>query len=201
MATKLKFGLLLPHFCEYGSTELCIEGAKKAEAYGFDSVWVRDHLVFEPHGMEGEDNTHIEGLLILAAISSVCKKLILGTGTVISHRHPIHLAQCMAGLSTMCRTSSWVWGSAFFSRIRSGRLQGYPAGSRQHGEDQCPTVPPFLGQVKKSATKTIISFKDVGSNRRRRNRFRFGMVVARRRRSAARRLRRLDARSHPHGDV
>ena len=57
MATKLKFGLLLPHFCEYASTELCVEGAKKAEAYGFDSVWVRDHLVFEPHGMEGEDNT------------------------------------------------------------------------------------------------------------------------------------------------
>ena len=102
MATKLKFGLLLPHFCEYGSTELCVEGSKKAEAYGFDSVWVRDHLVFEPHGMEGEDNTHIEGLLILAAISSVCKKLTLGTGTMISHRHPIHLAQSMAGLSTMC---------------------------------------------------------------------------------------------------
>ena len=68
MATKLKFGLLLPHFCEYASTEACIEGSKKAEAYGFDSVWVRDHLVFEPHGMEGEDNHHIEGLLVLAAI-------------------------------------------------------------------------------------------------------------------------------------
>ena len=32
MATKLKFGLLLPHFCEYGSTELCIEGSKKADS-------------------------------------------------------------------------------------------------------------------------------------------------------------------------
>jgi len=95
MATKLKFGLLLPHFCEHASTQSCIEGAKKAEAYGFDSVWVRDHLVFEPHGMEGEDNTHIEGLLILAAISSVCKKLILGTGTPsdssgASHGGPQH---------------------------------------------------------------------------------------------------------------
>ena len=102
MATKLKFGLLLPHFCEYASAEACIEGSKKAEAYGFDSVWVRDHLVFEPHGMEGEDNTHIEGLLILAAIATVCKKLTLGTGTMISHRSPIHLAQSMAGLSTLC---------------------------------------------------------------------------------------------------
>ena len=36
MATKLKFGLLLPHFCEYGSADSCIEGSKKAEAYGFD---------------------------------------------------------------------------------------------------------------------------------------------------------------------
>lgn len=101
MATKLKFGLLLPHFGEHGSAELCIEGAKRAEAYGFDSVWVRDHLVFEPHGMEGSDNTHIEGLLILSAIASVAKKLILGTGTVIAHRHPIHLAQVMAGLSML----------------------------------------------------------------------------------------------------
>ncbi|HEX9454414.1 MAG TPA: LLM class flavin-dependent oxidoreductase, partial [Candidatus Binatia bacterium] len=101
MATKLKFGLLLPHFCEFASAERCIEGSKKAEAYGFDSVWVRDHLVFEPHGMEGEDNNHIEGLLLLAAIAAVCKKLTLGTGTVISHRHPIHLAQSMAGLSAI----------------------------------------------------------------------------------------------------
>ena len=99
MATKLKFGLLLPHFGDQASVEKCIEGSKRAEAYGFDSVWVRDHLVFEPHGMEGNDNTHIEGLLMLSAIASVTKNLILGTGTVISHRHPIHLAQAMAGLS------------------------------------------------------------------------------------------------------
>jgi alkanesulfonate monooxygenase SsuD/methylene tetrahydromethanopterin reductase-like flavin-dependent oxidoreductase (luciferase family) len=101
MATKLKFGLLLPHFGEFGSVESCLEGSKKAEAYGFDSVWIRDHLVFEPHGMEGTDNTHIEGLLMLAAIASVTKNLTLGTGTVISHRHPIHLAQAMAGVSVI----------------------------------------------------------------------------------------------------
>ena len=70
MATNLKFGLLLPHFCEHASVKKCLEGAKRAEAYGFDSVWVRDHLVFEPHGIEGRDNTHIEGLLVLSAIAA-----------------------------------------------------------------------------------------------------------------------------------
>jgi hypothetical protein len=62
MGTRLKFGLLLPHFCERASAGNWLEGAKRAEAYGFDSVWVRDHLVFEPHGIEGNDNTHIKGL-------------------------------------------------------------------------------------------------------------------------------------------
>jgi alkanesulfonate monooxygenase SsuD/methylene tetrahydromethanopterin reductase-like flavin-dependent oxidoreductase (luciferase family) len=79
MGTRLKFGLLLPHFCEHASAANCLEGAKRAEAYGFDSVWVRDHLVFEPHGIEGNDNTHIEGLLVLSAIAAVTKNISLGT--------------------------------------------------------------------------------------------------------------------------
>jgi alkanesulfonate monooxygenase SsuD/methylene tetrahydromethanopterin reductase-like flavin-dependent oxidoreductase (luciferase family) len=66
----LKFGLVLPHFGQHASVEKCLEGAIKAEAYGFDSVWVRDHLVFTPftpYDTEGTDNTHIEGLLVLSA--------------------------------------------------------------------------------------------------------------------------------------
>jgi alkanesulfonate monooxygenase SsuD/methylene tetrahydromethanopterin reductase-like flavin-dependent oxidoreductase (luciferase family) len=99
MTEKLKFGLLLPHFCEHASIEKCLEGAQKAEAYGFDSVWVRDHLVFQPHELEGIDNTHIEGLLVLSAVASVTRKLTLGTAMAICHRHPIHLAQSFAALS------------------------------------------------------------------------------------------------------
>lgn len=99
MGTKLKFGLLLPHFCQYASVEKCLEGSKKAEAYGFDSVWVRDHLVFTPRAFEGTDNTHIEGLLVLSAVASVTERLTLGTSMTICHRHPVHLAQSFAALS------------------------------------------------------------------------------------------------------
>jgi alkanesulfonate monooxygenase SsuD/methylene tetrahydromethanopterin reductase-like flavin-dependent oxidoreductase (luciferase family) len=101
METQLKFGLLLPHFGEHASVAACLDGARRAAAYGFDSVWVRDHLIFEPHGIEGRDNTHIEGLLLLAAVASVSKRLWLGTAMAISHRHPIHLAQLFAGLSVI----------------------------------------------------------------------------------------------------
>jgi alkanesulfonate monooxygenase SsuD/methylene tetrahydromethanopterin reductase-like flavin-dependent oxidoreductase (luciferase family) len=89
MGTNLKFGLLLPHFCEHASVANCLEGARRAEAYGFDSVWVRDHLVFEPHGIEGSDNTHVEGLLLLSAIAAVTNRISLGTSMAICHRHPI----------------------------------------------------------------------------------------------------------------
>ena len=101
MPTELKFGLLLPHFCEHASITQCLEGAKRAEAYGFDSVWVRDHLVFEPHGIEGGDNTHIEGFMVLSAIAAVTNHISLGTSMAICHRHPIHLAQLFAGLSAI----------------------------------------------------------------------------------------------------
>ena len=103
MANQLKFGLLLPHFCEHASVEKCLEGAQRAEAYGFDSVWVRDHLVFKPHELEGKDNTHIEGLLLLSAVAAVTRKITLGTAMTICHRHPIHLAQLIAGLSVIAK--------------------------------------------------------------------------------------------------
>src|SRR4026208_870571 len=103
MRMTLKFGLLLPHFCEHASVANCLEGAQRAEAYGFESVWVRDHLVFEPHGIEGSDNTHIEGLLMLSAIAAVTNTISLGTSMEICHRHPIYLAQLFAGLSVISR--------------------------------------------------------------------------------------------------
>jgi alkanesulfonate monooxygenase SsuD/methylene tetrahydromethanopterin reductase-like flavin-dependent oxidoreductase (luciferase family) len=99
MAARLKFGLLLPHFGSNASVEKCIEGSLKAEAYGFDSVWVRDHLVFTPYAMEGSDRTHIEGLLVLSAVAAKTRRLTVGTAMTICHRHPILLAQSFAALS------------------------------------------------------------------------------------------------------
>src|SRR5699024_3729444 len=48
--TEMKFGLLLPHFGEHADKDKLLKGSQRAEELGFDSVWVRDHLVFEPHG-------------------------------------------------------------------------------------------------------------------------------------------------------
>lgn len=96
----MKFGLLLPHFGEEASKEKILEGSKLAESLGFSSVWVRDHLVFEPHGeMEKPNRTFYDALTTLTAIGAVTETLELGTGSLIPFRHPLVTA-LMAGTMT-----------------------------------------------------------------------------------------------------
>lgn len=93
----MKFGLLLPHFGEHASKEKLLGGSKLAEEVGFDSVWVRDHLVFEPHGeMEKPNREFYDALTTLTAIGAVTEKLQLGTGSLIPFRHPL-ITALMAG--------------------------------------------------------------------------------------------------------
>jgi alkanesulfonate monooxygenase SsuD/methylene tetrahydromethanopterin reductase-like flavin-dependent oxidoreductase (luciferase family) len=93
----MKFGLLLPHFGEHASKDNILEGSKRAEEVGFDSVWVRDHLVFEPHGeMEKPNREFYDALTTLTAIGAVTNRIQLGTGSLIPFRHPLVTA-LMAG--------------------------------------------------------------------------------------------------------
>jgi len=93
-----RYGLLLPHFGEHASRQNLIDGALLAERLGFDSVWVRDHLVFHPHGMEGQDRTHIDPMVTLGMIAGVTERLQLGTGSLIPYRHPIQAALALSSL-------------------------------------------------------------------------------------------------------
>lgn len=98
-----RFGLLVPHFGEEADQDLLIEGARLAEQLGFDSLWVRDHLVFHPHGMEGTDRTFVEPFITLTYLAGVTQRIGLGAATIIPFRHPIHMAYSVASLSWMTR--------------------------------------------------------------------------------------------------
>lgn len=101
MATR--FGLLLPHFGVEADQDLLIEGARLADRLGFDSLWVRDHLVFHPHGMEGTDRTFIEPFVTLTYLAGRTERIGLGAATIIPFRHPINLAYSVASMSWMTR--------------------------------------------------------------------------------------------------
>lgn len=95
-----EYGLLLPHFGEHADPKKIIEGARTAESLGFDSVWVRDHLLFEPHGeFEKPNAAFYEALTTLTAVGASTERLRLGTGALIPTRHPLHTAQIAATMT------------------------------------------------------------------------------------------------------
>ena len=98
-----RFGLLVPHFGLEADQDLLIEGARLAERSGFDSLWVRDHLVFHPHGMEGTDRTFIEPFITLTYLAGKTERIGLGAATIIPFRHPINMAYSVASMSWMTR--------------------------------------------------------------------------------------------------
>jgi alkanesulfonate monooxygenase SsuD/methylene tetrahydromethanopterin reductase-like flavin-dependent oxidoreductase (luciferase family) len=96
----VKYGLLLPHFGEDADRDKLLLGARRAEALGFDSLWVRDHLVYEPHGeLERPDRTFFEALTTLTAVGAVTTRIGLGTAALIPFRHPLVLAQTVTSMT------------------------------------------------------------------------------------------------------
>jgi len=96
----MKFGLLLPHFGEWADRDLILDGSRQAEDLGLDSVWVRDHLLFEPHGeMEKPRREFYDALTTLTAIGAVTERLELGTGSLIPFRHPLQEALVIATMT------------------------------------------------------------------------------------------------------
>ena len=95
----MKFGLLLPHFGDQCTNERVFGHVRWMEEVGFNSVWVRDHLSFEPHGFEGKSSRLLEGFTTLAAIAALTERLVLGTATIITFRHPLVTSQLYGTLA------------------------------------------------------------------------------------------------------
>lgn len=97
----MTYGVLIPHFGAAANAKRIINAGVLAEEAGLEAVWVRDHLLWEPHGMEGTNRTFVEGLTVLAAIASRTARINLGTAVLIPIRWPLKLAQDLASLSFM----------------------------------------------------------------------------------------------------
>jgi alkanesulfonate monooxygenase SsuD/methylene tetrahydromethanopterin reductase-like flavin-dependent oxidoreductase (luciferase family) len=95
----MKIGLLLPHFGRHATTSRLLDGVAEIDRLGYDSVWVRDHLVYRPHPFEDDDWTFLEPFTVLSAAAARSRRLMLGTATLIPYRHPIHTALLLASLA------------------------------------------------------------------------------------------------------
>jgi alkanesulfonate monooxygenase SsuD/methylene tetrahydromethanopterin reductase-like flavin-dependent oxidoreductase (luciferase family) len=95
---SLEIGLLLPtrEVLLWADSDLSflIEAARRAEEWGFDSVWAGDSLLARPRG---------EPLVLLAAVAGATIRVRLGTAVLLPLlRHAVALAHALA---TLDRTS------------------------------------------------------------------------------------------------
>jgi probable F420-dependent oxidoreductase len=106
----MRFGLSLPHYGfslpggESVTHEALISWARRAEALGFDSVWVSDHFFysFARHGAGNDRIASLEPLTALSAIAVATERVRMGTLVLGSpFRHPSMLAKMAAGIDQL----------------------------------------------------------------------------------------------------
>ena len=131
----MEFGLLLPHFGAEASFTRLMDGVVEAEELGYDSVWVRDHLVYWPHDYEDPDRTWFDPYVMLSGAAARTTRLKLGTATLIPYRHPIHDTQMLASLASLAGPGRVIagWGrgnddrefaaAGYTERRRGARLE------------------------------------------------------------------------------
>ena len=106
----MKFGLLLPHFGDHCSVKNVLGHVRWMEEAGFNSVWVRDHLEFHPHEFEGKSSVFLEPFTTLAAIAARTERLVLGTATIITFRHPLVTSQLVGTLAYLANGNRLIIG-------------------------------------------------------------------------------------------
>lgn len=133
----MRFGLALPHYgfslpdAEPITFEAMSEVARRAEALGFDSLWVSDHLfyTFSRYGVEPSPIASLEAMTALAGLAAVTERVRLGSLVLSApFRHPALLAK-------MAATIDRISGGRFDLGIGAGWFEdeftafGFPFGS------------------------------------------------------------------------
>jgi len=116
----MKFGMFLPSFGPMatgpGVVDTLLTITQKAEALGFDSLWVPDHVVLPttiksryPYNYTGRfpipsEASFLEPLSVLGYLAGVTQRVRLGTWVlVLPHRNPIVTAKMFATLDVLSR--------------------------------------------------------------------------------------------------
>jgi probable F420-dependent oxidoreductase len=117
MTTSLRVGVTLPNYGPLANAETLSRLARTAEALGFDSVWLADHLVApcdvhsvypfdrradpEPARLDGLVDFY-EPLITLAYLAAATKTVRLGISVyVVPYRNPVVTAKLVATLDAL----------------------------------------------------------------------------------------------------
>jgi probable F420-dependent oxidoreductase len=106
MATSLAFGLFGLHRGVNADPRMLTRRAQLAEAAGFESIWVGDHvtLPYGEHAMPGNaaDQPRLEVVVALAYLAAVTSRVRLGVGVIVlPQRQPVLLAKQLSTVDVL----------------------------------------------------------------------------------------------------
>jgi probable F420-dependent oxidoreductase len=98
----MEFGLCVPHYGKAVDVQGIINNVRRAEALGFDSIWVTDHIIV-PRTMDliYRDNM-LEPVALLSHLAGLVPRVKLGTSVLIlPYRNPVVLSKMLATIDQL----------------------------------------------------------------------------------------------------
>jgi probable F420-dependent oxidoreductase len=97
----MQFGVMLPHRWLYAAANTITDFAREAEALGYTSLWVTDHIIVPSYRME-RGHIFYEALMTLAYVSSITTRCRLGVAVLaLPPRDPVLVAKQVATLDAL----------------------------------------------------------------------------------------------------
>jgi probable F420-dependent oxidoreductase len=98
----MKVGIMLPNYAQWlGSRELK-DVVRRAEALGYDSLWVNDHVLLPAERAALYGNGFKDPYPVLAYCAALSDTLLLGTSvSVVPYRNPIVTAKMVASIDVL----------------------------------------------------------------------------------------------------
>jgi probable F420-dependent oxidoreductase len=98
----MKFGIYGLHKGENTEPEAFARRARAAEAAGFESIWVGDHIALPPDAPDDAYDARLEAIVALAFLASVTEHVRLGLGVIIlPQRQPVLLAKQLTSIDRL----------------------------------------------------------------------------------------------------
>jgi probable F420-dependent oxidoreductase len=98
----MKLGVTLRNMGPQSAPDTVLSGARAAEAAGFESLWITDHIAIPPDDAEGSGGRYLDPLVTLGVIAGATNRIGLGTGVLIlPYRPPLPTVKQVATLQEL----------------------------------------------------------------------------------------------------
>jgi probable F420-dependent oxidoreductase len=98
----MKFGVWLPNCRHLATPDIIRDTAVRAEALGYDSVWVSDHVVVPRANIRNFGETIFDPLVTLAVAAGATRRVQLGTTVlIVPYRNAVVTAKMISSLDAL----------------------------------------------------------------------------------------------------